>query len=54
MEVRQVHQVSAEKQHYLHSKSLSKPIVFYARDEDPDDTMLLRNLFSAIKEYRKV
>ena len=51
------HHVSVGKEQYMtkkYAQSLSNTKVIYARDEDPEDTMIVRNFYSKIKEHQKV
>ena len=55
MEVGLVDEV--QKQLFLNKqngKSLSTSKVVYARDEDPLDTVIIRNLYPQAKDYQKV
>ena len=57
MEVSQADQVESEKATLMgkgHFFSLASTKVVYARDQDPADTMILRNLYPKIKEHQKL
>ena len=57
MEVGQADQVENPKQVYMnkwYSHSLATNKVVYARDEDPSNTMIIRNLYPQCKEYNKI
>ena len=58
MEVGQADQVAAQKDFYIknkwHSFSIARNKVVYARDEDPDDTVIIRCLYPQLKENNKI
>jgi len=57
MELNQAAQVETEKAMLMekwHSFSLAPAKVIYARDQDPTDTIILRNLYPNIKEHQKL
>lgn len=57
MEVGQADQVAKEKEYYVnkqYGRSLAKAKVVYARDEDPSDTVVIRNLYPNISDGGKV
>ena len=57
MEINQAAPVEREKAMLMekwHSFSLAPAKVIYAREQDPTDTMILRNLYHNIKEHQKL
>ena len=57
MEVEQADEVALQKQSYMskwYAQSLSSSKVVYGRDEDPADTIIIRNLYPKAKDYQKV